>query len=170
MKMGRFSGLWVAMAWVMAMAAPMSDAAAASERIQTLAQTCFACHGPGGVSVIPTRPNIGGQNAAYLALQLMRFKKGVEGKPAADRAAPVRRDPVMSPSSAMVRRRFFKLMRSAPFTPKARAISRLPDFAGELFRKSTISCLEGSLPACLAAAFFFFVFGVAFLVFATCAA
>ena len=37
-----------------------------------------------------------------------------------------RRDPAIRPSSAMLRRSSFRATRSLPFTPKARAISRLP--------------------------------------------
>ncbi len=37
---------------------------------------CFGCHGPDGMTASPEYPNIGGQNAAYLAKQLKAFKSG----------------------------------------------------------------------------------------------
>ena len=61
----------------------------------------------------------------------------------------LRREPAISPSSVMSRRSCFRAMRSPPFTPKARAISRLPASPVAVARKSRISCLEGSLPAVL---------------------
>src|SRR6185312_1860909 len=60
--------------------------------------------------------------------------------------ASFRRDPAIRPSSAMLRRSSFRATRSLPFTPKARAISRLPDLPLAVSRKSRISCFEGSLP------------------------
>lgn len=49
---------------------------------------CAACHGPAGVSMIPTYPNLAGQKEAYLAKQLKDFRDGV------------RKDPVMSGMAA----------------------------------------------------------------------
>ncbi|MBL29125.1 MAG: cytochrome C [Rhodospirillaceae bacterium] len=46
---------------------------------------CVACHGYGGVTDNPTFPNLAGQNAGYLSLQLEHFRSGK------------RYDPVMSP-------------------------------------------------------------------------
>ena len=44
---------------------------------QKIAETvCAACHGMTGVSVVPTQPNLGGQNARYLFKQLRDFKTG----------------------------------------------------------------------------------------------
>ena len=58
-------------------AAPGSQAPAPSfeERTAQVLDTCFQCHGPGGVSVIPSRPTIAGQNASYVARQLMAFRR-----------------------------------------------------------------------------------------------
>ena len=39
-------------------------------------QVCAACHGLNGVSVVPTQPNLGGQNVRYLYKQLMNFRTG----------------------------------------------------------------------------------------------
>lgn len=38
--------------------------------------TCAACHGPGGISVAPIYPNLGGQKEQYLAEQLKAFRDG----------------------------------------------------------------------------------------------
>lgn len=51
---------------------------------------CASCHGPDGKAVIPTYPNLHGQNAAYLEKQLKAFKSG-------DRV-----DPVMKPMASML--------------------------------------------------------------------
>ena len=37
---------------------------------------CAACHGPRGVAVAPTFPNLAGQSATYLYVQLRAFKDG----------------------------------------------------------------------------------------------
>ncbi|PWK86766.1 c-type cytochrome [Fulvimonas soli] len=52
------------------------------------ATVCAACHGPQGVAVAPTFPNLAGQSATYLYVQLKQFKEGQ------------RRDPVMSGQAA----------------------------------------------------------------------
>jgi cytochrome c553 len=69
---------------------------------------CFACHGAGGVSVLPTRPTIAGQKVDYVAQQLLAFKRSAAAAAAADVSAdannaggaslvPVgRTDPIMS--------------------------------------------------------------------------
>ncbi|HZS69988.1 MAG TPA: c-type cytochrome [Burkholderiales bacterium] len=57
------------------------DAAAGASK----AQPCFACHGPKGNSVVPQFPNLAGQTARYIYLQLRDYQE--------DR----RRDPVMQP-------------------------------------------------------------------------
>ena len=46
---------------------------------------CVACHGVAGITPNPTFPNLAGQNAAYLAMQLERFRTGQ------------RYDPLMTP-------------------------------------------------------------------------
>jgi cytochrome c553 len=40
------------------------------------AAVCGACHGPTGLSSIPTYPNLAGQKAAYIVQQLANFKSG----------------------------------------------------------------------------------------------
>jgi len=79
-------------------------------------EACFACHGEGGVSRIPTRPNIAGQKASYVARQLQAFKRAaVERKADNDGDADnvptaqggvqsaTRSDPVMSHAAEVVR-------------------------------------------------------------------
>ncbi len=44
---------------------------------QQIAETvCAACHGVDGVSMVPSQPNLGGQNVKYLYKQLVNFKSG----------------------------------------------------------------------------------------------
>lgn len=43
--------------------------------------TCVACHGKNGVGIDPSYANLGGQNAAYLALQLEAFQSGDRSNP-----------------------------------------------------------------------------------------
>jgi len=40
------------------------------------AAACAACHGPKGIAVAPTFPNLAGQSATYLYVQLRAFKDG----------------------------------------------------------------------------------------------
>lgn len=53
--------------------------AAAADRVEDghrKAVQCVACHGMEGVAPNPTFPHLAGQNAAYLAIQLERFRTG----------------------------------------------------------------------------------------------
>lgn len=45
------------------------------------AAVCAACHGPKGVAVAPNFPNLAGQSATYLYVQLKQFKGGQRGDP-----------------------------------------------------------------------------------------
>jgi cytochrome c553 len=49
------------------------DLAKAQQIVNTV---CAACHGTDGNSVSPANPNLAGQQAAYIALQLAHFKDG----------------------------------------------------------------------------------------------
>ena len=49
-----------------------ADIAAGKEK----SVSCAACHGVEGISPNPIWPNLAGQHAAYLALQLKAFKDG----------------------------------------------------------------------------------------------
>lgn len=55
---------------------------------QARATVCAACHGPQGLAIAPNFPNLAGQSATYLYVQLKTFKSGQ------------RSDPVMSGQAA----------------------------------------------------------------------
>ena len=61
------------------------DAAAA---VPPKAESCAACHGPGGRSTVASFPILAGQTSRYIYLQLRDFKEGR------------RTDPIMSPMAA----------------------------------------------------------------------
>jgi cytochrome c553 len=46
------------------------------------AATCIACHGPKGVSASPEWPNLAGQHAGYLEVQIRAFRDGQRENPA----------------------------------------------------------------------------------------
>jgi cytochrome c553 len=48
---------------------------------QIATTVCAACHGPTGVSTAPTNPNLAGQHADYIALQLTAFKSATRPSP-----------------------------------------------------------------------------------------
>lgn len=59
----------------------LSDSA---QRAQKLAvEVCSSCHGPGGVSISPTFPDLAGQNKDYLVAQLTAFREHRRGEQAA---------------------------------------------------------------------------------------
>jgi cytochrome c553 len=63
--------------FAMILAAAQSAQAADIEAEKRLASTvCAACHGPTGVSVSDTVPNLAGQRARYVEAQLKFFKDG----------------------------------------------------------------------------------------------
>ena len=49
-----------------------------SKENTAILETCFKCHGAGGVSQIPTHPTIAGQKAGYLVKQLNEFRRSQE--------------------------------------------------------------------------------------------
>jgi cytochrome c553 len=51
----------------------VGDAAKGQAKAATI---CIGCHGPAGVSLVPTFPNVAGQKAAYLYHELLRYKAG----------------------------------------------------------------------------------------------
>lgn len=65
--------------------APVQGDAAAG---QAKSAVCAACHGPQGIAIAPNFPNLAGQSATYLYVQLRAFKRGQ------------RQDPVMSGQAA----------------------------------------------------------------------
>src|SRR5437773_4446552 len=48
---------------------------------QTATQICAACHGPDGNSATAANPNLAGQHADYITLQLTHFKAGIRVNP-----------------------------------------------------------------------------------------
>lgn len=56
---------------------PKGDATAG----ETKAAACAACHGAGGVSMVPMYPTLAGQGARYLYKQLQDFKAGRRNNP-----------------------------------------------------------------------------------------
>jgi cytochrome c553 len=54
-------------------------AAADSEAGFAKSAICASCHGPVGVSPVPTYPNIAGQNPLYLQYALRRYRAGERG-------------------------------------------------------------------------------------------
>lgn len=67
----------VAMLDVRAQPPVHGDAAAGAAK----AAVCGACHGPQGIAIAPTFPNLAGQSATYLYLQLKAFKGGQRSDP-----------------------------------------------------------------------------------------
>jgi cytochrome c553 len=61
-----------------AAATPAADPQAGKEKATTI---CAACHGPEGVGIAPTFPNLAGQHAGYIAAQLAAFKAGKRQDP-----------------------------------------------------------------------------------------
>jgi len=85
---------------VLAQTAAPSPSADPNAGVKTALETCFKCHGPGGVSQIPSHPSIAGQSADYVARQLFAFKRASAahaGGDEADTQAPLvmRADSIM---------------------------------------------------------------------------
>ncbi|MCW8915123.1 MAG: c-type cytochrome [Magnetovibrio sp.] len=79
---------------------PTSDKdtkAALELEIKAAMDTCIQCHGPGGVSNIPTRPTIAGQKSEYIENQLMAFRRSALTQQVSptEEISLVRSDPVM---------------------------------------------------------------------------
>lgn len=75
---------------------------------------CVACHGVTGIAQNPTFPHLAGQNAAYLELQLERFRNGQ------------RYDPLMTPIAQSLTAeelpalaRYFEALRGLPIPPSS---------------------------------------------------
>ena len=60
-------------------AAPAQADLAKAQQIVT--QVCAACHGADGNSAAPANPNLAGQHADYITLQLAHFKAGIRVNP-----------------------------------------------------------------------------------------
>ncbi len=59
---------------VVALTTAFGHAAAQSVAVDLIRRDCSTCHGAGGISVSPTFPNLAGQQAAYLEVQLKAFR------------------------------------------------------------------------------------------------
>lgn len=96
-----------------------------SVEVREALQGCFQCHGPNGVSVIPTRPTIAGQKAEYVNRQLVAFKNAARAaarqsggeQNTSVKGAPRRTDPVMEHMAAGLPDRLI--------APLAQAVSQL---------------------------------------------
>ena len=66
-------------AWSQEKAAAAKPDTAKAQQIVT--QVCAACHGADGNSVAPVNPNLAGQDADYITLQLAHFKAGIRVNP-----------------------------------------------------------------------------------------
>lgn len=66
-------------ALALAAALPVAHADGSAEAGAAKAGVCIACHGPNGNSMNPEWPNLAGQNAAYIAVQLQQFRAGQRG-------------------------------------------------------------------------------------------
>ncbi|WP_027284614.1 c-type cytochrome [Rubritepida flocculans] len=66
------------------LAAAFSSPATANPAAEALIaeRNCAACHGPGGVSPVPLMPSLAGQQADFLALQMILFREGLRQVPA----------------------------------------------------------------------------------------
>jgi cytochrome c553 len=62
-------------------AQPKAAAPDPAKAKQIATQVCAACHGADGNSAAPANPNLAGQGADYITLQLMHFKAGVRVNP-----------------------------------------------------------------------------------------
>lgn len=71
--------LTLAAAATVLMASPAFAGDAAAGKGKSM--MCGACHGPAGISAVPTYPNLAGQKEAYLAKQLKDFKSGTRNDP-----------------------------------------------------------------------------------------
>jgi cytochrome c553 len=70
--------------------APFTAFAIDAEAVKAKAETCAACHGPGGNSTNPQFPSLAAQVPTYVQLQLIQFREGR------------RSNPVMSPIAANI--------------------------------------------------------------------
>jgi cytochrome c553 len=69
---------WPALAAAQAPAAAKPDLGRASQIVN---EVCAACHGTDGNSAAPVNPNLAGQHADYITLQLAHFKVGIRQNP-----------------------------------------------------------------------------------------
>ncbi|WP_029050199.1 cytochrome c [Cupriavidus sp. amp6] len=81
---------------LLALPGASSNARADAAAGQAKAQVCVACHGAQGNSTDPAYPQLAGQTARYLYLQLRDFKEGRRSDPAmSPMAAPLSREDML---------------------------------------------------------------------------
>lgn len=81
----RYAAPIMALAFVFAsVPAAAADASGNAQQGATKAAACAACHGPQGISAVPTFPSLAGLPAGYTGAQLKRYQSGA------------RKDPMMS--------------------------------------------------------------------------
>jgi len=121
-----------------AMADPVAKPDLAKAK-QTAEQVCAACHGVDGNSISPANPNLAGQQAAYITLQLDHFKNGIRNNPImASMAAP------LSPEDMLALGVYFSQQKPKPMGAKDRDVA----LAGQkVFRGGNAAT---GLPACAA--------------------
>jgi cytochrome c553 len=73
--MPNFTKPWLGLAAMLCVVAPAPAANVEAGRAK-VAEVCAACHGPDGVSVSDTIPNLAGQRARYIEDQLRNLKSG----------------------------------------------------------------------------------------------
>jgi cytochrome c553 len=106
---------------------------------QTADQICAACHGADGNSASPANPNLAGQQAAYITLQLEHFKSGVRNNPIMKSMADT-----LSPQDMQALGIYFSQQKPKPMGAKDRELA----MAGQaVFRGGNIAT---GLPACAA--------------------
>lgn len=93
-------------------------------------ETCFKCHGEGGVSKIPTHPTIAGQKAGYLVKQLNEFKRSQnvlsEKTPAPTTPQEEEKKPDLVGRSDFIMNHMVEGINKNDFAPLAIYISLLP--------------------------------------------
>jgi cytochrome c553 len=69
--------------WIIACTLVLSGASLAqADAMPAKASACVACHGQTGASSSPEWPNLAGQHATYLAIQITAFRDGTRSNPA----------------------------------------------------------------------------------------
>src|SRR6266581_2962932 len=80
-----YARVWVAVALLISAPVAIAQAPGAKPDLakaqQIVSTVCAACHGPDGNSPTTANPNVAGQQAEYITLQLMHFKSGVRANP-----------------------------------------------------------------------------------------
>lgn len=113
--------------------------AADAEAGRQKAQTCVACHGPGGNSVISAIPSLAGQPRQFIATQLIMFRIGN------------RKDPQMSPLAANLGNADINdlaaYFSTQPLTPPARVTAPDKTAAGRRLTEQyhCVSCHSAAL-------------------------